>query len=169
MTVLEEMFVSRTSRETMIETVKTDDANFQEAVRIALAGVQPACWRAAWILGHSAESNDPRLQPHADRLIETIPGKEDGYQRELLKVVCKIKLSEEQEGRLFDICMSIWEAVGKSPSVRSCAFNFIVEVAMQYPELSSEITFLTQPEYLEPLSPGIRRSVEKKIAKIGHT
>lgn len=167
MTALEEMFASRISKDAMIETVNGSHDVFKEAVQIALSSKEPQCWRAAWIVGHCARKNDLRLSPYADQFMEVLRDKHDGHQRELIKILIKIKLSDEQEGRLFDICMDIWEAVGKSSSVRCFAFNFIADVALKYPELSSEIAFLTQPEYLEPLSPGIRRSLEKKIAKLG--
>jgi hypothetical protein len=166
MSELEQMFVSRVPREIMIEAVKSSETHFQEAVKIALSAKEPACWRAAWILEASVRKNDKRLEAYADQLIETIAGKADGYQRELIKLIFKIELSEEQEGRLFDICVSIWESVGKSSSVRCFAFNFISDVVSKYPELVNEVAFLTQSEYLEPLSPGIRRSVEKKVVKM---
>ena len=36
----------------------------------------------------------------------------------------------------------------------------------KYPELSSEISFLTEDHYLETLSPAIRRGVQKSVAQL---
>lgn len=166
MTALEEMFASRISKEAMIQKVNENHESFEEAMQIALSSKEPQCWRAAWILGHCTKKNDLRLPPHADKIIATIGDRKDGHQRELIKILIKIKLTDDQEGRLFDRCMSIWEAVGKSPSVRHFAFFYISDLAAKYPELKNEITFLIQPEYLDTLSPGIRRSIEKRIAKL---
>ena len=76
------------------------------------------------------------------------------------------KLTERQEGILFDKCISIWEDINKSPSVRSFAFLIITNTVKKYPELISEISFLTQGHYVETLSPGIRRSVVRIIKEL---
>ncbi len=87
--------------------------------------------------------------------------KKDGHQRELLKILYRMELSEEQEGIVFDLCMNVWEQVGKAPSVRHNAFRMISRIASKYPGLSNEIAMITQEHYLETLSPGVRRSVMK--------
>jgi len=62
--------------------------------------------------------------------------------------------------------MNIWETPSKSSSVRYFAFQFIVSTVKKYPALKQEIDFLTQPEYLDSLSPGIRKGLENRIKEI---
>ena len=133
---------------------------------VHITNKDPQAWRAAWIVGHCSKKNEPRLVDYVDDLISSFEGKKDGHQRELLKLIYKTELNESQEGILFHTCMTIWESVNKSPSVRSFAFRFIAETAKKYPELKEEISFLTQDQYLETLSPGIRKGVEKLIKEI---
>jgi hypothetical protein len=45
--------------------------------------------------------------------------------------------------------------------VRITALKFILKVANKHPDLLEEIVFLTQDHYLESLSPGVKRSIEK--------
>ena len=80
-------------------------------------------------------------------------------------------LTENQESLLFDVCLTIWEDIAKSPSVRGTAFKFLLKIVKKYPELSEEIGHLTQSHYTESLSPGIKHSFirmvnEMKINKI---
>lgn len=63
------------------------------------------------------EDNDPRISPYILKIIECLHQKKDGHQRELLKILYRMDLSEEQEGVIFDLCMNVWEQVGKTPSV----------------------------------------------------
>jgi len=72
-------------------------------------------------------------------------------------------LNEQQEGVVFDLCMNMWETIQKAPSVRHTAFKMIVRITEKYPDLKKEIAFITRNHYLETLSPGIRRSVEKMV------
>jgi hypothetical protein len=77
-----------------------------------------------------------------------------------------MELTEDHEGILFNICMNLWEQIDKKPSIRFTALKFIVKIAEKHPELSDEITFLTQNHYLESLSPGIKHSVFKMMKEL---
>lgn len=159
--ILETIFDNRQNKEELIATIHADPSQFLESIRIALSDKQPYAWRAAWILGHCVHKDDPRIRDHITGFITALHNKKDGHQRELLKILMKMDLNETQEGLLFDECMNIWESLGKSPSVRIAAFRILIKIADKYPDLHKEIMFLTESQYLEYLSPGIKRSVEK--------
>ncbi len=164
---LEQIILDRSSKEEKIAFLKTNPDQFDTAVRFILSAEHPVAWRTAWVLNHYMADNDMRLQPHLDALIKVIPNQKDGFQREVLKILTKMKLNDEQEGRLFDTCVSIWEAVNKSPSVRYTAFRHIATIAKKYPDLKNELEFFMQEHYTHSLSPGIKRSLMKMIGKRG--
>lgn len=166
MSELEIMFSSRISIEAMVKVVNSSAENFNETIQLACTNKTPQSWRAAWVLGHCTKKNDQRISGFLNILIAAIDKKKDGHQRELIKLIIKNKLNEDQEGLLFDACMNIWETPSKSPSVRYFAFQFIVSIVKKHPALKQEIDFLTQPEYLESLSPGIRKGLEKRIKEM---
>jgi len=72
-------------------------------------------------------------------------------------------LSEEDEGFLFNVCVSVWETINKAPSVRLTALKLIVKIAGKYPDLANEIKFLTREHYLDSLSPAVIKSISKLI------
>ncbi len=96
--------------------LKSNPQALEEAIELAISGEPSTAWRAAWHLQAVIEENDPRLQPHVLRIIQALPDKNDGHQRELLKILLQMDLDEEQESLLFDQCLSIWESIKKQPS-----------------------------------------------------
>ncbi|MBI9037105.1 MAG: hypothetical protein JEY97_03155 [Bacteroidales bacterium] len=159
-TVLENI-LTRYYKDEMISFMDSHPEYFEEAIELAISNKQPYSWRAAGLLWSCIEENDRRIQGNIKKIISVIPAKNDGHQRELLKILLRMEVNEEYEGLLFNVCMTIWETINKKPSVRFIALKTIFKIAKRYPDLSNEITFLTQNQYLDSLSPGVRRSVSK--------
>jgi hypothetical protein len=162
MSVLEDKLLS-SYKEEMISFMHAHLEFFEEAIELAISDKQPYSWRAAWLLWSCMEENDQRIQKYIKKIVDSLKNKADGHQRELLKILLQMELKKEYEGILFDHCMDIWEQINKTPSVRINALKFIIKIAKKHPELSQEITFLTQDHYLESLSPGVKHSVSKMI------
>jgi len=150
----------------MISYLTAHPEDFKEAVKLAVSDKQPYSWRAAWLLWSFIGENDLRIQGHIKTIIDNISTKEDGHQRELLKILLKMKLNEEQEGYLYSLCVSVWEKINKKPSVRYTAFRFIIEIAKKHSDLSHEITYLAHDQYLDTLSPAVKKSILKMLREI---
>ena len=95
---------------------------------------------------------DQFFQKYHLKIIKGISEKESGHQRELLKLVIDKNLSEEEEGRLFEVCIEIWKDIHKKPGTRSYAFKFIHQVVLKYPEIKNELVGLFESEYLENMN-----------------
>ena len=147
----------------MIAWMDAHPEYFEEAIKLAVSNKQPYSWRAAWLLWSCMEKNDQRIQGYVKTIIDTLPVRNDNQQRELLIILHQMEINEELEGLLFNHCISIWEKVNKKPSVRLTAFKIIVKLAKKHPDLSREIIFLTQNQYLDSLSPAAYKSVSKMI------
>ena len=147
----------------MISFMNSHPEVYEEAIELAVSDKQPYSWRAAWLLWSCMNENDKRIQGQIKNIVNSIAAKNDGHQRELIKILLQMELSKDDEGILFNTCMNLWEQIDKKPSVRLTAFKFIVKIAKKYPELSDEITLLTQNHYLESLSSGVRYSISKMI------
>ena len=160
---LDEILTGRLRKNELVSFLKKHPELFEETIRISLKDKQPQSWRAAWLIGHYMNVNDALLRSHIDAMLSCIKDKEDGHQRELLKIINKMDLNEDQESRLFNVCLSIWEEVHKSPSVRGTAFQTLLNIVKKYPELKGEIEHLTQSHYIGSLSPGIKHSLYKII------
>lgn len=149
----------------MIKWLAETPSSFEEAVKLALSDEQPYSWRAAWLLFDVIEKNDKRMKPHIKNFIKALPNCRDGHKREILKILEKFKLTDTQEGMLFDQCMNIWEQIQAQPSVRYTAFRIILGITERHPELKSEIPFLIQDHYLATFSHGVKHSLNKMLKK----
>lgn len=147
----------------MIAYMHAHPVAFEEAIKLAVADKQPYSWRAAWLLWSCMKENDPRVKGHIKNILHAITNKQDGHQRELLKILLQMELKDEQEGFLVDVCVEVWKKINKKPSVRFTAFQFLIKIAKKHPGLVHEINFLTQNQYMDTLSPGVRRSVARMI------
>lgn len=162
MSTLEHKILSSYKAE-MISFMDEHPEFFEEAIQLALSDKQPYAWRAAWLLWGCMKENDRRVQKYIKKIIDTLETKNDGHQRELLKILLQMELGEKYEGKLFNLCMNIWERIDKAPAVRVNAFKFIIKITKKHPELMKEISFLTQDHYLQSLSPGAKHSVLKMM------
>ena len=147
----------------MISYMATHPEVFEEAIQLAISDKQPYSWRAAWLLWSIMEVNDPRIQGCIKDIIGAISNRNDNHQRELLKILQQMEINEEYEGILFNLCASVWEKIKKKPSVRFTAVKMMVKIAKNHPDLSREIIFLTQDQYMDSLSAAAKKSIIKMI------
>lgn len=150
-------------KEFLTQLFQEQEEVYKAAIELALNNNHPLAWRAAWILAGCTQKNDPRIQPFVNNFIKEIHLKKDGHQREILRTLLLMKLDDEQEGHLFDICMTLWENINKTPSIRYLAFKVIYQICEKHSELKDELLFITQNQYLESLSPGIKKGVQKHM------
>ncbi|MEJ1222412.1 hypothetical protein [Sediminicola sp. 1XM1-17] len=160
-----EYVLTHTHKAEMISFLQAHPEYYDEAINLAIADKQPYSWRAAWLLWSCIDKNDRHVQKHIQRILDNIPNKSDGHQRELIKILMKMQLNDVQEGILYDLCVSLWEQTNKKPSVRFTAFKYISKIAHKYPDLNKEVVLLTQNMYLDSLSPGVKRSILKMMKK----
>jgi hypothetical protein len=161
-TALEHVLTS-TYKVGMISYLKAHPEDIDEAIKLAISDRQPYAWRAAWLLWSCMEENDPRVQKYIKEIVNSVKEKKDGHQRELIKILLQMDLAKKYEGLLFNICLDVWEQINKNPSVRYTAMKFIIKMAKKHPDLAKEITFLTQDQFMETLSPGVKRSLDKMM------
>ena len=165
--VFEHKLLSSYKKE-MISYMADHPEAFKEAIELAVSNKQPYAWRAAYVLWSVIKENDVRIRKHIKKIVNVVKDKNDGHQRELLKILLMMELDEKYESKLFDICMNLWEQINKAPSVRVNAFKFILKIAKKHPELKQEISFLTQDHFMESLSPGARHSIKILMKDLNH-
>lgn len=157
-----QLFETIRNKKDLIRFVKTNPKAFVPLFETSIVNT-PEAWRSSWLIGHTMEINDNRIKPYVDKMIEIIPLLTEGHQRQTIIILLNMFLNDLQEGKLFHVCLSIWEQINIIPSTRVTALKFILKIAEKHPELKDEVTLWTQEMYLETLSPGIKNSVLKQI------
>lgn len=148
-------------KEQMILYVKNNPESVKELIKLSIEDKQPFSWRGAWLLWSCIEKNDIRVRKEINKIIKAIHNKKDGHQRELIKILSKMELTEKQESYIYDISMNILKDIKKNPSVRFIALKFMIEIIKKYPEINNELEFLYQEHFLNTFSPGIRNAILK--------
>jgi hypothetical protein len=159
-----EYILTNSYKKEMISYLKSHPVDFEEAIKLAIADKPPYSWRAAWLLWSCMDKNDHRINRYIGKIIDVLPTKGDAQARELLIILQRMELSAEYEGKLFDICINIWERIGKQPSVRFNAFKLMVKIIKNHPDLSAEIKILTESPYTDTLSDSVKKSIFKMTA-----
>ena len=163
---LQNILTARLRKNEMVAFLKKNPILFDETLEVSLGDKEPESWRAAWLINHYMTKDDKRIKKNINAILKILPNKKDGHQRELLKILMEMELTEKQEGVLFDVCFTIWEDISKSSSARGTALLIIFNTVKKYSELITEIEYLTQAHYIETLSPGIRNSVVRIIKEL---
>lgn len=160
------LFKNNCTKEGLLKYVKNNPESFEALIEISFEVDSKEAWKASWLIGHTMQNNDIRIQPKINNLIEILPNLQQGHQRQTIIILLKMYLNDDQEGKLFDLCLNIWENIKLIPSTRMTAMRYILSVVDKFPELKSEIKLWTQDMYLESLSPGIKHGLLKQIGKI---
>jgi len=158
-----EYTLTHSYKEGMISYMKTHPEEFDELIKLAISHKPPYSWRAAWLLWSCMEKNDKRVQGNIKKIIDSIKTRDDNHQRELFKILFLMELNGKYESILFDICADTWEQISKRPAVRMNAFKIIVKIAKRHPALYKEIETLTQNQYMDSLSPAVKKAISKMI------
>ena len=120
-------------------------------------------WIHAWQINHTKKTELIKIQNQVDKIISAIDGKNDSHQRELLKVLLKLNLTDDQLSLLWDICLRVWLDIQKQSSVRISAYKILVNAAKKFKPLSDELVRLTEEKHITSLSNGIRNSTYKNL------
>lgn len=150
-------------REEMIEYLTSTPRRFEELISLATKNELPHSGRAAWLLSKIIQENDLRVSPYIPDIIQAFTLVRDGQQRDLIKVLCRIELEEDVEGILFDTSVQIWCHLDHIPSLRYYAFRLILKIIEKHPDLYNELDLLTENHYIDTLSGGIKKSIQKLI------
>ncbi len=161
-----EIVLSKLFKEDVFKFMHEYHEEFESIIELSVTDEKPICWRAAWVVQNFMEQDDERVKPYVDIMLEIIPQKEDGHQRELMKILANMNLDDDRESILYDECVTIWESVRKKPGTRYFAFQQMAKMVEKYPELIQEIHAVTQPQHINALSPGIRRGVLRLVARL---
>ena len=98
-----ENILTNAYKEGMISFMNEHPEAFVEAIELAISNKQTYSWRAAWLLWSCLVENDSRVQAYIQNIIDSIKNKDDGHQRELLKILLLMELNDEQHRELHQL------------------------------------------------------------------
>ena len=103
--------------------------------------------------------DDRRISEVIPRVIDQYEQFNHSQRREWLKILIDQNIAEEEEGLLFDLCVAEWKQIHSQPALRASAIFLVFSLLNKYPDLLNELNHLMTSEYLDELSPGIKKGV----------
>ena len=151
----------RLNKDSVLEKIRSDKKNIHLLLEWSQLTEHPIGWRSSWLLRQSVQKNDSTLKPYIGAVLKKFTSFNESQKREWLKLLSNQTMSENEEGILFDISVSEWKKVNNHPALRSSAFNIMFRILQTYPELRVELSHLMTSDYVDSLSPGIKRIILK--------
>jgi hypothetical protein len=74
-------------KEEMVGFLKLQPEYFNEGLKLAISNDQQFAWRSAFYLSSCLDDNDARIKKYIEPILARIKTKNDGHQRELLKIL----------------------------------------------------------------------------------
>jgi hypothetical protein len=155
--------ISQAHKEELLDYMAKHPESFSEAIEMMMSGDPKIAWRAAGLIVDLMEDNDIRLRPYIHPILRKLPTGNASEQREWLRLLLHMDIPENMEGQLVDECIRIWIATEKRPGLRYYALKNLIRIAHGYPDLKPELKSLTEAHFLDKLSPGVRRSIERLV------
>lgn len=162
MDLQESDLTTRIHKDSLLEKIKSNEANTAKLLTWSIQSDQPLGWRATWLLRQVIATKDDRITPLVGQIIDSYPGFNHSQKREWLKLLINQEFTEEEEGRLYDLCILEWKNIHHHPALRASALLLIFAILKKYPELTNELNHLMTADYLDELSPGIKKGIMKK-------
>ena len=120
-------------------------------------------WIHAWQINHVKKTELIKIQKQVDKIISAIDGKNDGHQRELLKVLLKLNLTDDQLSLLGHLSPYLARYPKTIFGFEISAYKILVNTAKKYKPLSDELIRLTEDKHVSSLSNGIKNSTYKNL------
>lgn len=94
-------------KENIIRLLQENPEEIQQLLGIAVDVNHESSWRACWMLRSALENGDRRISEISSKLVEILPVAKDNHQREIVCLLDKTEVKEQDEGKLFDACITM--------------------------------------------------------------
>jgi hypothetical protein len=138
---------SRELRDIYIRAVGQSEENVATLLDLVFEEKDPVSWRAAWVLDGSDELHPGLAGDFVHFIIEQLPGlSSNGALRSLLRMLCRYKIPEEQQGLLIDLCFGTMVSELYPVAVKVHAMQIIYNHVLLYPELKDELITIIEDQ-----------------------
>ena len=139
--------------------------NFQSIIEIVREGETTPTMKASWVLAKAVEIKPELVQEFSAELLQLLlDEKQSNVQRELIKVVMPLKLSDEEEGRFLDLCFRLVMKADSDIAVKYNGLLVIEKSLKKYPDLTDEYLLALESSY-EGFTDAGKRYLKKRIER----
>ncbi len=145
------------------EMVLRDDALFAEIYALMYCDHPRIAWHAAWVTDHVSEAEPKKLEAYVPEMIDHLPNlTSSSLKRHFTRMLLSQKIPESQLGRMIDTLYSLLSP-SEAVAVRANSLQLLHNIALNLPELQSELISVTESMLEEELTPGMKSKAKKVI------
>ncbi len=133
---------SRRLADLVVNEVGSNQEKFNELAKVMLEDEYPVSMRAARALSLCVDNHPGLVQPMVNDLVLNMEKVHtEGVKRAILKIFTSdtIQLTEDQEGILFDKCISYMISATEAIAIKAYSMDIVYNISNKYAELKQEI------------------------------
>lgn len=125
----------------IVKYIGDSEELFKELMQLFFGTEQPIAQRAAWPLSYIGIAHPHLIKPYHGRLLETLKqtNVHDAVKRNILRLWVECIPPETYWGELFDVCYRLARSKNEAIAIRVFAMHVMGNIAINYPELKSEL------------------------------
>ncbi|MBY0425967.1 MAG: hypothetical protein K2Q22_10055 [Cytophagales bacterium] len=135
---------SRKQTDKIIAYVGEEEHRFQELIELFLQGEYVVTQRAAWPIGIICSSRPYLFYPYLDRAIQLLKQSHihDAVVRNLLRILMEIKIPNQFQSEMVDICLAYIETPNKPSAIKAFSIGILENICLEHPDLAKEVQLI---------------------------
>lgn len=158
---------SKASRERIISYVNNDPERFAELFGFVKHDNAKINLRAAWSLSSCAERFPDLVSPYINEIVHLVDreGNHDGIKRNMLRILQRMKIPEELEGRLLNSCFRLLTDKREAVAIRVFSMQVLANLSQLYQDIRPELKIIIEDElpYARPAFVSRGQKILKKL------
>ena len=126
-----------------------DKEAFDSLFELIYTAPHPINQRAAGVIETILRTYPELILPYLDRMIDTLKDfKVDGVKRNFTKIFTYTTFSEDQKGKVVNLCFDLLQDKKESIAVRVFSMQVLYNISQEVPELKKELALVIESEML---------------------
>ncbi len=160
---------SKANLDFVVELVGNDITKFKKLMDLALNASPIVAMRAAHVAERISRANTEMITPYIDIILsQFFSFKHQGQKRAFTKAFSRLHFTEDQLGRVVDICFNCIDNPKESIAVQAFSMEILFNTSLKIPELRNELQLILE-ERMDEGSPGWKsraRNYLHQLAKL---
>lgn len=128
----------------IVQWIGNDVSRFNQLFGLFLHDEHRVTQRAAWPMSYCVIAHPEFMQNNFDQLIKNLQKQNihDSIKRNTVRLLQSIKIPDEQEGAVMEICFNYVESPTEAVAIKAFALTVLGKLAKKYPQIIPEIKLL---------------------------
>lgn len=135
---------SRAQADKIVAYVGEDKKRFAHLMELFFEGEYRITQRAGWPMSDIARKHPELFEPYLEQAIAYLgrPNIHPAIIRNVLRILQGMRLNEEVQGHMFDICFSYVQDPKQAGAIKAFSITVLKNICKAYPDLAKEVSLV---------------------------